>query len=184
MEQLEVIMTGYSILVALSIARLLDGLRPAFKADARYFVHTLWLLNKLINVLVVYWATWYFTGDAISFAQFLIILTPPAIVYLQVDALLSKKPEEVEDWRAHFYANHRFLFMANFALGLSLLAQILWASNKSYPPQVFFLLGMLSLVSLVGAWSKSHRVHVAIVALAFLNLTAGFTAQLTTLSID
>lgn len=178
MEQVEVVMTGYSIVVAMCFARLLDGLRPALRLPARYWPHFLWIVNKIINVLVIYWATWYFIDPAMNFAQFILVLTAPAIVYLQCDALLSKNPDTVEDWSVHFFANRRYFFIANFLLGIALFSQTQWASVGGYPVAVYVLLGFLSAVSLLGFWSSNERVHQVIAVIAFVNLTVGFAAQL------
>lgn len=178
MSQVEVVITGYSIIVALAIARLLDGLRPALAADAVYWVHSLWVVNKLINVLVIYWATWFFLDESVNFAQFLLVLAPPAIVYLQCDALLSKHPEDIDDWHVYFYANRRFFFLANAALGIALILQTQFAAGQSYPVAVYVLLVILTLVSIVGAISANPRLHAAIAVIAFFNLTAGFAGQL------
>lgn len=183
MSQVEVVITGYSIIVALAIARLLDGLRPAIAAGAMYWVHSLWVVNKLINVLVIYWATWFFIDESVNFAQFLLVLAPPAIVYLQCDALLSKHPEDVTDWRSYFYANRRFFFIANAILGVALLLQTQFASSEAYPVAVYVLLGLLTLVSVIGAISGNPKLHAAIAVIAFLNLTAGFAAQLSNVGV-
>jgi len=182
MSQVEVVMTGYSIIVALAIARLLDGFRPMLTPGAVYWPHSLWVVNKLINVLVIYWSTWYFIAESINFAQFLLVLAPPAIVYLQCDALLSKRPQDVSDWRAYFYKNRRFFFIANALLGISLITQLLLASNQSYPINVLVLLGVLTVVSFIGIIFANQRLHAVIAVMGFFVLSAGFAAQLSTLS--
>jgi len=177
MSQVEMIMTGYSIIVALCLARLLDGIRPAWQADRRYWVHYLWIINKMINVLVIYWATWYFLGEKLNLAQFFLVLVPPSLVYLQCDALLSKSPDTVEDWRTHFYANRRFFFFTNFLLSPFILGQLILTGNE-FPNTVYILLGFLAVMSLLGTFFSNPRLHAALAIIALLNLTAGFTAQL------
>jgi len=177
MSQIEMIMTGYSIIVALCLARLLDGLRPAWQAEKRYWVHYLWIINKMINVLVLYWATWYFLEDELNLAQYFLVLAPPSLVYLQCEALLSKSPDTVDDWRVHYYSNRRFFFFANFLLSPFILAQLLLTGNE-FPNAVYLLLGLLALMSLLGTFFSNPRLHAALAIIALVNLTAGFTAQL------
>ena len=163
--------------MALCLARLLDGIRPAWEADKRYWVHYLWIINKIINVLVLYWATWYFLEDELTLAQYFLVLAPPSLVYLQCDALLSKSPDTVVDWRTHFYANRRFFFFANFLLSPFILAQLILTGND-FPQAVYVLLGLLAVMSLLGTISSNPRLHAGLAVIALINLTVGFTAQL------
>ena len=177
MTQIEMVMTGYSIIVALCLARLLDGLRPAWQAEKRYWVHYVWIINKIVNVLVLYWATWFFLEEQLNLAQFFLVLAPPSLVYLQCDALLSKSPDSVGDWRAHYYSNRRFFFFANFLLSPLILGQLIMTGN-TFPDVVYVLLGLLAFVSLLGAFFSHERLHAGLAIIALLNLTLGFTAQL------
>ena len=181
MSQVELVMTGYSIIVALCLARLLDALRPAAVAGARYWVHYAWVIIKIMNILVLYWATWAFLDQNLTFALFILILAPPSIVYLQCDALLSKSPDDVESWYDHFYDNRRFFFFANAALAPVIIAQLALTGGAGVPTPVYALLALLAVVSLAGALIANPRVQSVIAVLALLNITAGFTAQLTAL---
>lgn len=181
MSQVELVMTGYSIIVALCLARLLDALRPAAVAEARYWVHYAWVIIKIMNILVLYWATWAFLDKPLTFALFILILAPPSIVYLQCDALLSKSPDDVTSWYDHFYDNRRFFFFANTLLAPVLMGQLALTGGAAVPAAVYGLLGLLAVVSLVGALVANPRVQAIIAVLATLNITAGFAAQLTAL---
>lgn len=177
MSQVEMVMTGYSIIVAFCLARLLDGVRPAWQVEKRYWVHYLWIINKIINVIVLYWATWYFLQNELNLAQYFLVLAPPSLVYLQCEALLSKSPDTVEDWRAHFYTNRKFFFFSNFLLSPLILCQLILTGNV-FPNAVYALLALLAAMSLLGTFIASPRLHAGLAIIALINLTVGFTAQL------
>jgi hypothetical protein len=42
------IAVGFSIVLSLGVVRLLDGLRPALVPGRRYWVHAVWLFQKLL----------------------------------------------------------------------------------------------------------------------------------------
>ena len=60
MSEFEFISVGVSIVLALSVARLLEGLRDSFDPSRRYWIHSLWLVNKLVNTLLLYWGAWVY----------------------------------------------------------------------------------------------------------------------------
>ncbi|MEM7220874.1 MAG: hypothetical protein AAF515_21105 [Pseudomonadota bacterium] len=177
MSQVEMVMTGYSIIIALCLARLLDGLRPAAAAGARYWVHYVWLINKIVNVVLLYWGTYYFLEESLSLAEFMLVLAPPSIVYLQCDALLTKDPDSITDWRAHYYRSRTLFFFANCLLVPLILGQIMLTSDGPLPFSVPAALALMGAVSLLGALSASPRLHAGIAVVALLNLTIGFTVQ-------
>ncbi len=179
MSLTEVVVTGYSIIVALCLARLLDGIRPAVQKDARYWVHFVWILNKILNVLIIYWVTWAYMDETLSFGQFLLILLPPVIVYLQCDALVTKNPENVPQWRSHYFNVSRYFFGLNVALGLFLMVQGAFASSDDFPNVLYGMLGMMAAVSSVGYLTKRDAVHAALAAIALVNLSIGFGGYLT-----
>ena len=48
MSHFELIMGAISIVVSFTAIRLLDGLREAFRLDRRYWVHGLWIINRIL----------------------------------------------------------------------------------------------------------------------------------------
>lgn len=72
MTLFEYVTVVVSIVLALGVMRLLDGVRVAAAAERRYLPHLLWIATKLFNHTLFWWALW--SGrDAVSwnFASFM-----------------------------------------------------------------------------------------------------------------
>lgn len=175
MTQFEFIGVGISIVLALTIARLLDGLSESLDADRRYWVHTVWLFNKFLNVLLFWFGFWvYFRTESVNVAEFFLQMSVVIVLYLQVLLLLTKRPESVESWRTHFFVIRRRFFALNFLfapIGLIVLHVVAEVSFPSRETFGYFLIAALSLTAMV---SESARVQGSIAMLTTLNLLAGF----------
>ena len=178
MSLIEVVVTGYSIIVAFCLARLLDGIRPAAQRGSRYWVHFAWIINKIANVLITYWVTWSYSSESLSFIQFIITLVPAIVIYLQCDALVTQQPEEVTSWRDHYYEISRYFFGMNIALGVGLVAQAFFAGSSDFPMPIYVMLGVFTVISLVGYLSRSHLVHSVIACISMFNLLIGVPTYL------
>jgi hypothetical protein len=176
MTQFEFVTGGFSIVLALSVARLLDGLHPAFEARRRYWIYSLWLLIKLFNVPLMYWAGWSFRGTSYGFPYFLLLLCLPAVLYLQANALVPPVPERVESWDAHFWSVRRWFFSLNIAAGVSTGA-VSWFGEELASPNLAAAV-LVVLLSSIGRFSSSERVHGVLVVLFTANLLLGFGATL------
>ena len=178
MSLIEVVVTGYSIIVAFCLARLLDGIRPATQSESMYWVHLVWILNKIMNVLITYWVTWSYSSENLSFVQFLLTLFPAILIYLQCDALVTKQPEQIASWKEHYYHVSKYFFGMNVALGLGLIAQAVFAGSSNFPTPIYLMLCAMILVSGVGYVAKTHAVHRVLAVISFLNLSVGVPAYL------
>ena len=175
MTQFEYLTIGISILIGLSVARLLDGLRDALDPDRRYWIHIVWVMNKLLHVIGLFWYAWVSrdAGGARSLGEYLVIVSPVALVYLQINALLTTRPDAIRDWRSHFFEIRRWFF------GIGLL----FAPIGIYSVSVIEEFSLLSpgnaalavgfVYNLVGMLSASERVHGVIATLAAASLTLG-----------
>ena len=86
MSQFEFISIAISIILGLSIARLLESLRDCFDPARRYWIHVVWVLGKLANTLLLFWSGWLLRSEieTFNFAELTISLGPAAILFLQV----------------------------------------------------------------------------------------------------
>ena len=168
MTQFEYITIGVSIVLALAVARILEGLRDSFDPSRRYPIHALWVVSKLLNTLIYFWAGWLYRGaiERWNFATFLVYVLPPALLFLQVHTLLTAHPDAVADWRSHFWRIRRWFFAVNAALALltSLLVLVVVGSREV---AVAALLALNLLVSIAGFASAGERLH-RVLAIAYL----------------
>ena len=175
MTQFEFVGIGVSLVLGLAVARLLEGARDSFDPTRRYWIHALWVLTKLMNAALVFWGGWVYRDvDSWNFAEFLVLIAVPGIIFLQAHALVTPHPHAVADWRAHFWSVRRFFFVANVIQIVINFVTVYSVSDVSFPSVEAVPLALILLLSVVGAASSNERVHAVVAVLAFLNLTLGF----------
>lgn len=180
MTQFELILTGYSILIALCVARLLDGVGPAFQRGRFYWVHALWIVNKLLNTTLYFWGVWVYREVGVwAFPEYLVIIAAPGLVYLQCNALVTTAPEQVTSWRERFYDIRPGFFAANLLLVPLGLVSVHVVAEAPFPSPMTYSFVLVGGLSILGMLSRSPRVHGAIAVVSFLNLTLGFAMQFT-----
>ena len=96
MTLFEYLTVAVSIVLSMGIIRLIDGLRPAWRAPARYWVHLIWVFIKIWSHAQYWWLLWgYREGTDWNFPFFLYLLVGPALLYMQVSMLLPPRPETI-----------------------------------------------------------------------------------------
>src|ERR1051325_476767 len=113
-----------SIILALGMTRVLAGVGDMLQAGSLrriYWVHALWVINLFLFLVAAWWIFYRWRSEQHwTFFLFVFVLISPTILYLA--ALLLFPPEGAparsrDDYRNHFYANHRafFIFFGLFA---------------------------------------------------------------------
>lgn len=107
-----------SIVLALGMTRVLAGIGEMLQAGPGrriYWVHALWVLNLFLFLVISWWIFYRWRNQTHwSYFLFLFVLVSPTILYLA--AMVLFPPEHareagMQDYRAHFYANHRSFFL-------------------------------------------------------------------------
>ena len=173
----EYITVAVSLVLALCFARLLDGVRSALNSNRRYWVHATWVFIKLTNPLAYWWTLWGYREAAnywnmLTFTQ---VVMFPAIMYLQVDSLVSHHPEHIRDWREHFYSQRRWFFSLNAILAL--LSVIVFSNfGVSAEPEIIGMtwasVGLFW--SILGIVTENPKVQAGIVIFAGLSIVVTF----------
>jgi hypothetical protein len=179
MSQFEFVMTVVSVFMSFVVVRLLDGLRATFNADRRYWVHSSWVVIRLCSYVVLWWGSWSVREfENWNLLRFSLWLVPFGLLYLQSTALVTTRPNEIQDWRSHFYEIRTWFFATNivFILTLFLSTSGFGALPVVHPLSISYLLMLM--VSIAGYVSDSHKVQAAIVLIALLNLVLGWGFQL------
>lgn len=166
MSQFEFFAVAVSIILALGISRLLDGVLPSLHVSRRYWVHFLWIIQKLFNHILYWWGTWV-ANEFIDWnlAWFLWTLAGPIVLYLQATALVTTAPRDIESWEEHFFKIRSWFFSGNIAIcGVLLLGRLLTPDPLS--PAV--TIGLIALISIgsIGIISDNRRVHGVLVIAA------------------
>ncbi len=169
MSIFEFVLTGLTLVLALVITRILGGLRWVIAPGRAYWVHAVMVLQLLLLTSLIWWGLWYAKDTQWTYLSFAYnLLIGPGILYFSATLLVPDNPRRVRSWREHYYRVHR-LFFGAFAL----LVVIIFFGSLFYTgtPLLHFTriiqFGVLVLC-LVGAVSRSHRVHGAI-ALSLLS---------------
>ena len=125
-----------SIVVGLTATRVMSGLSEMIQAANRpriYWVHVLWHITLLFNVMVGWWLLyrWRATADW-TFFLFIWITIAPILQYLAAAILV---PGELEttgspDWRDYYFKNRRGFF---FVFGLIAPLDIIDTLLKGWP---------------------------------------------------
>jgi hypothetical protein len=174
----EYITVAISLVLALAIARTVDGVRSSLASDRRYWVHAAWVAIKLTNPMTFWWLIWrYRDVETWNLAAFMLVLAWPVFLYLQVTGLVTRQPEFITDWRAHFYSQRKWFFGTNIGLALIGLAlpQLLTGNAGSGPLGIGPRLIVLTL-SIVGFSTDNTKVQGLIVIGIAITVVLGYWA--------
>ncbi len=156
-----------SIVAGLAVTRLVSGFGQLLQTRAHtpsYWVHTLWMVNVLLTIIITWWVQyrWRNTPHWTLFL-FLWLLIAPLILYL-VTALLfptSQDDVAVTDWREHYYANKRRIFLL---FGLTFAIDLVDTLLK----------GVSYFLSLGPLYYGSMTLHITLCAIAAFTKSPGY----------
>jgi hypothetical protein len=163
-----------SIVLGLGVTRLVGGLGNLMQTRRRkqmYWVHTLWMLNLLLTMAIVWWVAYRWRGQQHwTFLLFLWLLLSPTILYL-ISSLLFPDSDEthtVTDWRSYYYENHRDIFML-YALvfPIDLVDTFLkgGAHFRAQGPVYLVTMILWFTLLLIAAFNKRKRYHAGLAVL-------------------
>jgi hypothetical protein len=157
-----------SIVAGLALTRLISGLGQLLQSRGRarpYWVHTLWMVNLILGVVITWW-TQYRWRHAPNWTLFLVLwlLVIPVTNYLVTVLLFpdEQEGEPIRDWRAHYYSSARLLFIL---LALSFAFDVVDTLLKgvehfrSIGPLYPFTMALWITSTLVAAFNTSPRYH-------------------------
>ncbi|MFL6528044.1 MAG: hypothetical protein ACJ8IQ_08100 [Chthoniobacterales bacterium] len=157
-----------SIVAGLALTRLIGGLGQLLQTGKRtptYWVHTLWMLNTLLGVIIVWWVQ-YRWRHIEHWTLFLVLwlLVAPIVLYLGTALLFpnEQEGEPITNWRTHYYASHRQFFLAFgliFPLDLIDTALKGWDYFRSLGLEYCATQTALFALCLIAAFTKSPRFH-------------------------
>jgi hypothetical protein len=174
MTLFEYLSVGYSIVLSLTVVRLLGGLPAAVASDRRYWVHIVWISLILLRSLLLWWGFWsYHEVAAWNFFSFALVLLLPGLLFFLAATLIPDSPSSVGSWQAHFYAVHRRFFTT---LVLSILIAVAASHLVLGVPLLHPLRGfqvIFFVVAFAGAATSNSRFHeVLVVTALFLVIPA------------
>jgi hypothetical protein len=158
-----------SIVLALGMTRVLSGVGQMLRAESRrdiYWVHAVWVVNLFLFLVVAWWVfyRWRFEQQW-TFFLFCFVLIAPTILYLAALLLFPAAEDATgsrEDYRKHFYANHRRFFLL---LSLFVPVDVVDTLLKGVPhfaaqgPQYIVSSLVFFSLLLTAAWTRNERFH-------------------------
>jgi hypothetical protein len=179
MSQFEFVMTAVSVFMSFGVVRLLDGLRSTFNSNRRYWIHSSWVVIRIISYVMLWWGSWSVREyESWNLFQFCLWLVPFGLLYLQSTALVTTRPDEIQDWKSHFYEIRSWFFATNILFILTLFSStsVFGSFSILHPVSIPYL--VILIISIVGYYSDSHKVQATIALIALLNLVLGWGVQL------
>jgi hypothetical protein len=159
-----------SIVTGLSVTRLVSGFGQLLQTRTRtptYWVHTLWMVNVLLTVIIVWWVQYRWrNAPHWTLFLFLWLLVAPLILYLVAALLFPTSQDDVvvTDWREHYYANNRKIFaLFGLTFGIDLCDTLMkgFAYFASLGPLYYGSMSLHMVLCAIAAITKSPRYHAA-----------------------
>lgn len=166
MTQFEFIAIVISVILGLSIAKLVSGIGDsirAIKSGSFYWIHGVWIINILILVAGFWWGMfgWSLKEDW-NFFNFLLILLFTINLYLLSDFLIPKTYTSEVSVKIFFFDNRKMFFgILIFTLLIDIVETTLLAGTgiRDLPKEYPYVILSLSLLSLVGYFSSKVKIQ-------------------------
>lgn len=163
MDSFEYIVVFVSIILGLSVTRILSGVSEMMHSrrfGGASWVHGIWVLNIFLYNLVVWWATYRWrVVENWDFFLFVYVLATPLLLYL-LSALLFPDPDEPIDITTHFHQVRRWFFALLSVLPLLDVGDSLLKGREHFANLgPMYVIGMVALftASLIGGTPRPRR---------------------------
>jgi hypothetical protein len=171
----EYIAVANSLILTLSVVRLIDALPSTFAPARRYWTHAAFVVSAMVGCAHYWWAGWRFASvSSWSQVDFLLFLAPPTILYAVARTLSSPDPNAVASFRDHFFTVHRRFYALSaiyqFTLGLS--GWLILGIPLAHPFRLFQL--SLLLLTLSGFFVANPRYHAFLAAVFLVSFAIAF----------
>lgn len=169
-----------SIILGLALTHLLRGIARQLVhrgAVRTYWVHQLWTLNVILNVLAVWWGMYWWKGMEVWPSWWFFYLSFYAmIIFLWSAVLYPPETSENFDFDAYFYrVRRRFFGLATLAM-LTDIPETMgkdWWHVRPMPVVYPFLISAMLLIGVIGFLTARRRVHAAL-GIAWFLLVMGY----------
>jgi len=155
-----------SVVMGLGITHLLIGTSKVIECRDSvriYWVHSLWTVNILIYILVIWWGMfWWSSLEEWSFYHFLFVTLYAVALFLLAAVLYPGDVPRDFDFEEYFLNNRAWFFGIQFAAWCIDVPETLLKAGAGLrePPQLYYLFvaAMLAL-NLVAVLTRNRRYH-------------------------
>lgn len=165
MTQFEFLTVAFSILLAVTVTRIVEGLVSEVRSGRAYWVHMLWLVQTLMSAAGLWWSIWGFVNLEWNYLIFLMVLFGPMLLFTQALALVPRVMEDIK-WKTYFYKNVRFYMLVSAVTVLYMLELSFLLTDLPLPLRLSLI--VIGVSAFVFAFIKNHRAHEIYVVLNFL----------------
>jgi len=164
MSHFEYVSVAVALIFSLAIARLLGGLPHTSAKNQGAAVALLWNIGLILGSMVSWWLLWRFKDATWTPLAFVWIVAAPGFSYLQAAILLTDTPGQVDSWEGQYWAARRRFFSVSLVrvFHTALLPWVVGAIEWFTPAPAHAGTLVSLTICLIGLWSESRRVHLAL----------------------
>jgi hypothetical protein len=157
----EFLSVSVSIVLALTLGKLIASTPHVFASSARDSIHAGFFLVTTFVVLAIWWFVWTLNDkETWNFLEFLLMMGSPIGLYLAAHVLVSDTPAEVSSWRDHFQRIRRWYFAAILATIVFAALRTTWVFGADFTFAVG--LSVLGIAFLIGIISDHRAIHAGV----------------------
>ena len=163
MSLFEFVLTGFTLVLALVITRILAGLRWVLNLERLYWVHAVFVISILILTSLVWWGLWYQRDSQWSYVSFAYnLLVGPGIMFYLAVLLVPEIPRRIRDWRVYYYNVRPALYWTFLLFVVALFFGGVFITGVALFDRSQFIMLAGAIVAVVGILSDRHAVHASI----------------------
>ena len=139
MTLFEYLTVAVSMVLALGLVRLVEGLGSAYDAATRYWVHLTLVVLLMVTQLFYWWSLWIFReGVTWNFGSFVFVILGALLLYFAATALIPRDPTAVRSWKGHYFSAHRRLFLVAAAIPVHMFLVLILLRDATPSMPIFF----------------------------------------------
>jgi hypothetical protein len=155
-----------SVVMGLGITHLLTGTSKVIQHRETvriYWVHTLWTLNVLIYILVIWWGMfWWSKLDEWAIFEFLFVTLYAIVLFLQAAMLYPWDLPATFDFKEYFFKNRGWFFglhAAGWCIDIAETMSKAQMGLRDLPAHYLAFAVFMVALGVFGAVTRSHRLH-------------------------
>ena len=173
-----------SVIMGLGVTHLLAGLSKTIhhrKTLRHYWVHTVWTLNVLIYIVIIWWGMFWWSGQQEwSFFQFLLLILYAIMLFVAASLLFPWDLTDDFDFEKHFFDTRPWFFSVFAAAWCIDVPETILKSDvglRQLPEAYIVLIATQIILAALGiAWSNKrfHRFYAVfwpVFTLGYLSVT-------------
>jgi hypothetical protein len=155
-----------SVIMGLGVTHLLAGISKTIhhrKTLRLFWVHTLWTFNILIQIVIIWWGMFWWSGQAEwSFFSFLLLLLYAVVLFLAASLMYPWELPDDFDFEVHFFETRPWFFSVLIIAWCIDIPETVLKSDgglRGLPEAYVFLVATQLVMNLLGAIWPNATYH-------------------------